>query len=295
MPKMIDQEADTEVTVYERSKENSLVGERTFSRLFTQRFGRKPEGSDGSELRPNSSPEDDEDEGVSYVTRAKGPDVTRETRWNAISSSSSPTFAWDKAATTSSPRRTNADLWTAERLDLIVVDYLHVRLGPIMRLIVGFFSFALSIAYGTVAQKLFYNSSPCYNFPTQCGAAAGGPNDINSVWIQFPAYSFIALGQILAITTAYKLACGKAPDGVLLQLAISPTAQNPKLVVLCAALAAVMFAATLVFAAIYRKDDRVVAFDDPIDEAPGSQEEKSPEMTRSDRYQTTYPPGNAGY
>ncbi|RWA09593.1 hypothetical protein EKO27_g5512 [Xylaria grammica] len=182
----------------------------------------------------------------------------------------------------------------------IVAGYLHVRLGPIMRLIVGYFFFALSIAYATVIQKLFYNSGPCYKFPTQCDAVAGGSSGI-SVWIQFQAYAFIALGQIVAITTAYKFAYGKAPEsmeslihvvllatqgsGVLLQLAISPTAQNPKLVVLCAAIAAIMFASTSVFAAIYWKDDRVVAFDDLIDEAPGSQEEKSQEMTTSDRDQ----------
>ncbi|GAW22612.1 hypothetical protein ANO14919_121540 [Xylariales sp. No.14919] len=179
-----------------------------------------------------------------------------------------------------------------------------------MRMIVGCSFFALSIAYATVVQKLFYNSGPCYNFPTQCDAAAGGSSGI-SVWIQFPAYDFIALGQILAITTEYKFAYSKAPESmeslihvvllatqgsdVLLQLAISPTAQNPKLVVLCAALAAIMFAATSVFAAIYWKDDHVVAFDDPIAETPESQEEKSLEMTRSDGDQTTYPPGNARY
>ncbi|KAL7940310.1 POT family domain-containing protein [Trichoderma barbatum] len=300
--------------IYERPKENALVGKRrAFSRLFSQSFGRKPKGSQGSALRPNSNPEDDEDERdikqAFYVSRVL---LIFILAYVCVGQSSNNFIT--QAGQMQTYGLPNDLIWYfnpilivvllpfVQWLLQIVVGHHHVRLGPIMRMIVGCFFFALSMVYAAVVQQLIYNSGPCYNFPTQCDAAGGGPNDI-SVWIQVPAYVFIVLGEILAITTAYKFAYDKAPEsmksliqgvllttqgiGALLQLAISPAAQNPKLVVQYAILAAIMFAATSVFAAFYWKDDHVVIFDDPITEASESQEEKSQEMTRSDRDQTT--------
>ncbi|KAI8947620.1 POT family-domain-containing protein [Xylaria longipes] len=288
--------------IYERPKENALAGKRrAFSRLFAQRFGRKPKGPQESGLGPNSSPGDDEDEGdikqALYVCRVL---LIFILVYVCVGQSSNNFIA--QAGQMQTYGLPNDLIWYfnpilvvvllpfVQWLLQIVVGHLHVNFGPMMRMIVGCFFFALSMAYAAIVQQLIYNSGPCYNFPTQCNAAAGGPNNI-SVWIQFPAYAFIALGEILAITTAYKFAYDKAPEsmkslvqgvllgtqgiGALLDLAISPTAQNPKLVVMYATLAAIMFAATSVFAALYWKDDRVVTVDDPLFEVPEAQEEKA--------------------
>jgi POT family proton-dependent oligopeptide transporter len=143
--------------------------------------------------------------------------------------------------------------------------------GSMVRITIGCLFIALSIAYVAIVQQLIYNSGPCYEFPTECPAANGGPNEI-SVWLQFPAYFFVALGEILAIITAYKYAYDMAPAsmkslvqasllltqglGALLCLAISPTARNPQLVIMYATIAGIMFLATTVFAVFFWNKDK---------------------------------------
>jgi POT family proton-dependent oligopeptide transporter len=164
----------------------------------------------------------------------------------------------------------------------------RIRFGPMARITIGCIFLGLSMVYVAIIQKLIYNTGPCYEFPTECAAANGGPNHI-SVWLQLPAYALITMAEVLAISTAYKYAYDAAPEslkslvqaillmtaglGALACLAIAPAAQNPHLVIMYACLAGSMFLATAIFAAVYWKDDRIKLEDSPADGVAASRTE----------------------
>ncbi|RYP62666.1 hypothetical protein DL770_009553 [Monosporascus sp. CRB-9-2] len=165
-----------------------------------------------------------------------------------------------------------------------VLGRYRIPFGPMARITVGCVFLGLSMVYVAILQKLIYSAGPCYEFPTECSEADGGPNHI-SVWLQLPAYFLIAMAEVLAITTGYKYAFDAAPDSMkslvqaillltagiaaLLCLAIAPAARNPNLVIMYACLAGIMFLATAVFAAVYWKDDRRIALDNtPVERVP---------------------------
>ncbi|RYP26366.1 hypothetical protein DL767_008070 [Monosporascus sp. MG133] len=165
-----------------------------------------------------------------------------------------------------------------------VLGRYRIPFGPMARITVGCVFMGLSMVYAAILQKLIYSAGPCYEFPTECSEADGGPNHI-SVWLQLPTYFLIVMAEVLAITTGYKYAFDAAPDSMkslvqavllltagiaaLLCLAIAPAARTPNLVIMYACLAGIMFLATAVFAAVYWKDDRRITLDDtPVERVP---------------------------
>ena len=119
---------------------------------------------------------------------------------------------------------------------------------PITRITMGFIFAALAMAYAAIVQHLIYTAPPCYNAPMACDAAGPDgtiPNKVH-VAVQTPAYLFIGLSEIFASITGLEYAFTKAPPsmksfvmsifllqngfGSALAIALSPTAEDPKII-----------------------------------------------------------------
>lgn len=136
-------------------------------------------------------------------------------------------------------------------LDRLVYPFLRkigIPFRPITRITFGFIFAALAMAYAAITQHLIYSSAPCFSFPLACPASPEDdpqPNKIH-VAVQSPAYFFIAISEIFAVVTGLEYAFTKAPPsmkcfvmsifllqtalGNALGIALSPTAEDPKLV-----------------------------------------------------------------
>ena len=129
------------------------------------------------------------------------------------------------------------------------------------------------MAYASGLQQLIYNSGPCYDAPLKCPASDNGliPNQV-SMFLQVPIYSIGGMAEIFCLTTGTEHAYNQAPKsmrsivnsfsiamagiGALLAIAFSPLAKDPHLVILYACLAAIMFAATVLFYVCFRSMDK---------------------------------------
>ncbi|OLL24766.1 putative peptide transporter ptr2 [Neolecta irregularis DAH-3] len=123
-----------------------------------------------------------------------------------------------------------------------------IRMLPMTRIILGFFTAAASMAYAAGVQHMIYTTGPCFkNFSDGCTE-----NNVN-VWIQTPAYVLIALSEIFASITGLEYAYTKAPSsmksfvmamflltyagGAILGIALASVAVDPKLVWMYTAIA----------------------------------------------------------
>ncbi|KAK1920203.1 hypothetical protein P3342_002499 [Pyrenophora teres f. teres] len=140
---------------------------------------------------------------------------------------------------------------------------------PVSRITVGFAFVTLSMLYATVIQLFIYRSPPCYDQPGSCGH-----NQIN-IWIQAPLYLLISAGEIFAYVTALEYAYDHSPKAmkVIMQaigllvssvgsayaMALTPVARNPYLVTFYASLTGSIAVTTVIFWALFRRQDSLSA------------------------------------
>lgn len=139
---------------------------------------------------------------------------------------------------------------------------------PVFKIWLGFMFGALAMVYSAVLQHFIYKTNPCGNFPTGCD---GGPSTLN-VWIQIPPYVLIAISEIFASITGLEYAYNKAPKrmksvvmsiflfqtaiGNAINAALSPVAQDPKLVGNYTGIGVATFLAGMAFYLCFYKRDR---------------------------------------
>lgn len=156
-----------------------------------------------------------------------------------------------------------------ERLVYPGLRKIGIPMRPITRITFGFLLFALAMAYAAIVQHLIYTTGPCYDEPLSCPASEDGsiPNNIH-VAIQTPAYFLIAIGEIMASITGLEYAYTKAPAnmksfimslflvtnafGAALGIALSPTAEDPKLVWMYTGLSCATLIAGIAFWFIFK-------------------------------------------
>jgi len=156
-------------------------------------------------------------------------------------------------------------------MDAVVYPGLR-RMGfvarPIFKIWLGFMFGALAMVYSAVLQHFIYRTNPCGDFPTGC---EGGPSTLN-VWIQVPPYVLIAISEIFASITGLEYAYNKAPKrmksvvmsiflfqtaiGNAINAALSPVAEDPKLVGNYTGIGIASFLAGMAFYLCFYKRDR---------------------------------------
>ena len=148
----------------------------------------------------------------------------------------------------------------------------RIRFGPIARMTVGFAILSVTMAYTAVVQHLIYGTGPCYDHPLSCPAGHNSiPNQI-SVFLQLPIYFAGEVAEVFCCTTGTEYAYNRAPQsmktlvqaawlamagvGSCLALALSPLAEDPRLVIMYSILAALMGVSTVLLWAIFEHLDK---------------------------------------
>ncbi|KAJ5467138.1 hypothetical protein N7475_004890, partial [Penicillium sp. IBT 31633x] len=132
-----------------------------------------------------------------------------------------------------------------------------INFSPVLRILAGFLLVSISMVYCSVLQHYIYNSPP---------------RSIH-VWIQGPAYVFVAFSEAFVIITGLELAFTHAPKNLrsvisalfwlmigiaaAICIGLSPVSQDPYLVWMYASLAIVSFVAGFVFYVCFRNSDSV--------------------------------------
>ncbi|KAL7273533.1 peptide transporter ptr2 [Rhizina undulata] len=151
-----------------------------------------------------------------------------------------------------------------DRIIYPLLRHIGIPFKPITRITVGFFFAAISMGYTAIVQHIIYTSGPCYDHPLADACSDGGihPNNVH-VALQTPGYFFIALSEIFASITGLEYAFTKAPAsmksfvmamylltntiGSAIGIALSPTAEDPKLVWMYTSLSVATFIAGCIF------------------------------------------------
>lgn len=151
------------------------------------------------------------------------------------------------------------------------------RLGPIVRINIGFIFVTLAMGYTLGVQVLIYKTAPCYDHPLTC--TQHRPNNVN-VAVQIPTYFLLAVSEIFTNVAGMEYAYTKAPRsmksliqamfafmwalGSICGIALSPLAQNPYLVILFAVLCGGMVVTTVVFWLCFRDEVKTSGENDGI-------------------------------
>ncbi|KAI9762450.1 MAG: peptide transporter ptr2 [Chaenotheca gracillima] len=157
-----------------------------------------------------------------------------------------------------------------EKLIYPALRRFHIPFKPITRITLGFILVAGAMAYSAGIQDLIYKAGPCYDHPLADECSDGGqiPNHVH-VMLQAPVYIITGFAEIFFSITGLEYAYTKAPPsmksvvmsmflltnafGSALGIALSPTAEDPKLTTTYASLGGVMFVTAVVFFLCFRK------------------------------------------
>jgi len=142
----------------------------------------------------------------------------------------------------------------------------NINFSPLRRIATGFLLAAVALAWCAVLQHYIYTTGPCGVLANSC------PPGPLSVWLQAPAFSLIALSEMLAVTAGMEYCFAKAPTNMrslvyavylsmtavaaLVGQAFVPLSDDPLLVWNYAVIAVILFLGTVGFAVCFRKLDR---------------------------------------
>lgn len=84
----------------------------------------------------------------------------------------------------------------------------NINFSPLRRMATGFLLAALALIWCAVLQHYIYSVGPCGVHANSC------PPGPLSVWLQAPAFSLIALSEMMAVTTGMEYCFAKAPTNM---------------------------------------------------------------------------------
>ncbi|KAJ2767750.1 hypothetical protein IWQ56_003207 [Coemansia nantahalensis] len=157
-------------------------------------------------------------------------------------------------------------------VDHLVLPFVRrrgLRVGPIVRIAIGFGFNVAALAYAAALQKVIYTRGPYYDFSGP-GVPAGAINDI-SIWHQAVPYTLVGISEIFASVAGLEYAFTQAPaelrstlsalnlaticGGTLGGIIVAPWSKDPTIVYVFAAEAAILGALTIIFYMCFRHYD----------------------------------------
>ncbi|KAF2821522.1 MFS general substrate transporter [Ophiobolus disseminans] len=155
----------------------------------------------------------------------------------------------------------------------------RIKLGPIIRIAIGFSFIALSMLYAALTQYMIYRAPPCNINPSNCSGLTFGKSGIN-VWLQAPVYFLISTGEIFGYVTGLEYAYDHSPKdmkvivqainllmggiGSAVALSLTTVAHDPNLVIFYGSLGAAMALTTAIFWLLFRKYDKIETLSEAI-------------------------------